>query len=70
MPASLIDGATLSGTYYPYPSNGPLCRAGFCYGCRSGTTCVAGNTAAACGTGGVPCQTCGSGQSCINGVCQ
>ena len=58
-----------NGAYYPYPSTSPVCRAGFCYGCKSGTTCTAGNVATACGTGGVQCVQCGSGQSCVNGVC-
>lgn len=58
-----------NGSYYPYPSASPLCRAGFCYGCKAGTTCSPGNVATACGTGGVQCVQCGSGQSCVNGVC-
>lgn len=58
-----------NGQYYPYPSTTPICRAGFCYGCKSGTTCSAGNVASACGTGGVQCVACGGGQSCVNGVC-
>lgn len=70
MPANLIDGATLNGTYYPYPSSSPMCRSGFCYGCLTGTNCSAGNTTAACGTGGVQCVACGTGQTCLNGVCQ
>ncbi len=64
-PSSPTDNA-----YYPYPVNSPTCRAGSCYGCLSGTTCSAGNVATACGTGGVQCVQCGSGQSCVNGVCQ
>ena len=59
-----------NGGYYPYPSATPLCRAGSCYGCKTGTTCNAGNVATACGTGGVACVQCGSGQACVNGVCQ
>lgn len=70
MPANIIDGATINGTYYPYPSASPICRAGFCYGCLSGGTCQAGTTTAACGTGGVQCVACGGGQTCLNGVCQ
>ncbi|MDP1825142.1 MAG: hypothetical protein Q8L48_17925 [Archangium sp.] len=58
-----------NGAYYPYPSTAPSCRAGFCYGCKTGTTCNAGNVASACGTGGVQCVACGGGQSCVNGVC-
>ena len=58
-----------NGAYYPYPSTSPLCRAGYCYGCKTGNTCNAGNQASACGTGGNACVACGSGQSCINGVC-
>jgi hypothetical protein len=75
MPASTILQACSSptsssnGAYFPYPSGTPICRSGFCYGCLSGSTCTAGNTTAACGTGGVSCQQCGGGQSCVNGVC-
>jgi hypothetical protein len=59
-----------NGAYYPYPSGAPICRSNYCYGCRMGTsTCAPGNTAAACGTGSVACVQCGSGQSCVNGVC-
>lgn len=58
-----------NGAYYPYPSGSPLCRGNFCYGCLNGSTCSAGNTTAACGTGGVACVQCGSGKSCVNGVC-
>ncbi|MDP3151088.1 MAG: hypothetical protein Q8N23_00375 [Archangium sp.] len=58
-----------NGQYYPYPSTSPVCRSGFCYGCLSGSTCTPGNVASACGTGGVSCVQCGSGQSCVNGVC-
>ena len=58
-----------NGQYYPYPSTTPLCRAGLCYGCKSGATCSAGNVASACGTGGVQCVACGGGQACVNGVC-
>jgi hypothetical protein len=70
MPAAVLDGTTQNGSYYPYPSNNPLCRTGYCYGCLSGGSCSAGNTTASCGTGGVQCVACGTGQSCVNGVCQ
>jgi len=70
LPATIVDGATMNGSYYPYPSGSPMCRTSFCYGCLSGSTCQPGNTAAACGTSGVQCVACGSGQSCVNGVCQ
>ena len=40
------------------------------HGCCDGATCVT-PTAAHCGQGGVPCQTCGSGQLCnAAGVCE
>ncbi len=58
-----------NGAYYPYPSTAPSCRTGFCYGCKTGTTCSAGNVATACGTGGVQCVACQGSQSCVNGVC-
>lgn len=76
VPASTILQACSSpvsssnGAYYPYPSASPICRSGFCYGCKTGSTCNAGNVATACGTGGVACVQCGSGQSCTNGVCR
>ena len=76
MPASTILAScstapsTTNGAYFPYPTTAPICRSGFCYGCKSGSTCSAGNTTAACGTGGNACVQCGSGQSCTNGVCQ
>jgi hypothetical protein len=76
MPASTISQTSSAptssgnGAYYPYPSASPVCRGSpFCYGCRAGSTCSAGNVATACGTGGVQCVQCGSGQSCVNGVC-
>jgi hypothetical protein len=59
-----------NGAYYPYPTASPVCRSGFCYGCRASSACQPGNLATACGTGGVQCVQCGSGQSCVNGVCQ
>ncbi|MGV3625044.1 MAG: hypothetical protein ACO1OB_29765, partial [Archangium sp.] len=58
-----------NGAYYPFPAASPICRSGYCYGCTTGSTCNAGNTTAACGTNGVRCVACGSGQSCVNGVC-
>ena len=70
VPVATINASTTNGTYYPYPAASPICRNGFCYGCKSGATCSAGNVATACGTGGVACVQCGTGQSCVNGVCQ
>ncbi|MFZ5441861.1 MAG: hypothetical protein ACOZQL_17790 [Myxococcota bacterium] len=61
---------TTNGAYYPYPTSAPICRSGFCYGCLSGSTCNAGNTNTACGSGGVDCVQCGANQTCLNGVCQ
>jgi hypothetical protein len=58
-----------NGAYYPYPVASPSCRAGFCYGCKTGATCNAGNVTSACGTGGVQCVVCSGGQTCVNGVC-
>jgi hypothetical protein len=76
MPASTLlstcssPPTSTNGAYYPYPTTAPVCRSGFCYGCKTGSTCNAGNVASACGTGGVACVQCGSGQTCVNGVCQ
>ena len=67
---STLPTSSTNGGYYPYPTTSPICRAGYCYGCKTGTTCNAGNTTAACGTGGVACVACGGGQTCVNGVCQ
>jgi hypothetical protein len=58
-----------NGAYYPYPTASPICRNGFCYGCLTGSTCNAGNVNTACGTNGVQCVQCGSGRTCVNGVC-
>jgi hypothetical protein len=75
MPAATIQQTCSSptssgnGAYYPYPSASPICRSNYCYGCRSGSNCLAGNTTAACGTGSVDCVQCAGGQSCVNGVC-
>ena len=38
-------------------------------GCCSGTTCEAGNSDAACGTGGVACLSCTGSDTCQNGQC-
>ncbi|MCA9877987.1 MAG: hypothetical protein KC442_09400, partial [Thermomicrobiales bacterium] len=38
-------------------------------GCCDGATCHAGETNAACGMGGAPCQTCSGGDSCWDGAC-
>jgi hypothetical protein len=61
-----VQGAT---TWYNYPAATPTCRTTLCNGCLSGTTCNAGNTNTACGTGGVSCVACGATQTCSNGVC-
>jgi hypothetical protein len=55
-----VQGAT---TWYPYPAASPLCSSSLCYGCLSGSTCSAGNTNTACGTGGTRCVACGGGQN-------
>lgn len=68
--ASALNNATRNGADFPYPAASPLCRSGLCYGCKTGSTCVAGNTTAACGSGGMACVQCSAGQSCTNGVCQ
>jgi hypothetical protein len=64
--AATVQGAT---TWYPYPAASPLCSSSLCYGCLSGSTCSAGNTNTACGTGGTRCVACGGGQTCTQGVC-
>jgi len=68
MPASFVDSATSPTTTYPYKSATPKCRTDYCYGCKSGTACLAGTTATACGSGGVACSVCTG--TCANGVCQ
>jgi hypothetical protein len=45
------------------------CAPGQCTGCCMGTACLEGKSAAACGFGGNPCQTCPTG-TCLNGSCQ
>src|SRR5207244_13626635 len=46
------------------------CTAGSCpNGCCSNNMCLPGNTAMACGTGGVACKTCMMNQACNGGVC-
>ena len=68
MPAATIDSATNPATEYPFRNPAPTCRAGFCYGCLSGTQCLAGSSPSACGSGGVTCSVCTG--PCTNGVCQ
>jgi hypothetical protein len=38
-------------------------------GCCAGTTLEAGTSVTNCGTGGVPCVACGTGQACTNQAC-
>lgn len=37
--------------------------------CATDGTCRTGDQATACGSGGVPCVACGTGQSCANHIC-
>lgn len=70
VPATAVDTGTQPASHYPYASASPTCRTGFCYGCKSGSTCNPGNTTAACGSGGASCTACAAGQTCTMGVCQ
>jgi hypothetical protein len=71
MTAATLNSSTFTQSYYPYPAATPICRSGFCYGCKDGAnTCQAGNTATACGTNGVSCSACPGAQTCQNGVCR
>ena len=46
------------------------CSSTTCTGCCDGDSCKAGTTAAACGKGGLPCNSCATGQSCNSkGAC-
>jgi hypothetical protein len=59
---TLADG----GTPPPPP---PSCGPSNCGGCCSGDTCLGGNSASACGSGGAICVDCGPGRLCSGGVC-
>ncbi len=50
----------------PPPSS---CNASNCGGCCSGDTCLAGNSAAACGAAGGLCVDCGPDRLCSSGSC-
>ena len=47
-----------------------LCIPAMCIGCCQGSVCKPGNSIAACGTGGQPCQACGPGEACTGGACK
>jgi hypothetical protein len=46
------------------PSGALTCAATNCTGCCSNGVCLAGNTAAACGSSGLTCETCVGNESC------
>jgi hypothetical protein len=43
---------------------------GNCAGCCQGNQCMPGNSADACGLGGLPCNSCSPDQTCVAGQCQ
>lgn len=45
------------------------CNEMSCAGCCTGDTCLAGGSAAACGSGGEACRPCAQGQRCASGAC-
>ncbi len=46
------------------------CSPSTCDGCCSGDTCLAGDSSAACGAGGVTCSDCGADHVCTAGACE
>jgi hypothetical protein len=54
----------------PCAGGGGLCLGGVCCtGCATGSTCVPGDTPAACGLGGAACSDCGECGECTAGAC-
>lgn len=55
-----------SGDLVPWACSPTSCA----QGCCQGSQCTPGTSVAACGYGGNPCKTCGSGELCKDGTCQ
>jgi hypothetical protein len=80
-PGSAADACGAGGAACTVCPGGQICQAGTCRseatcdpstcasGCCSGTRCMAGNSASACGTGGGACTTCSGGDTCVAGSC-
>src|SRR4051812_28691975 len=51
------------------PDAPPTCSASTCAGCCAGTTCMTGNTNAACGRAGAACDACSGTEVCANHRC-